>query len=619
MPSGQDMNLIYSNGNNNNYNNYLGHKMELSFEASDAEPLQAILESHRIGCITTLSTAASTSLRRKRSTSDVTCSPVDPAALNTITAGNSPCVSNHCTKQPNGDYECFTNWYVKNYLISGYERTPVDKQLCCSPSSPCSLYKNDYYFCYTDETSSNWQYCSLPYSSITVSDIPCRDGHSCGLHGESYYWCYVDTLNNWDYCCAPYSKCDGHCYVSNYASWYHTRKSCGEHISSAHLSALALGESCPEDWSHFCTSSSQCMCYKLFEHPLTWKAALQSCRASDSQLVSIHNREQLEFLHSLTSHFESQDFESPDVIEKRSISHVPVSWRLSLWSIPKSSWLGMHRVTEHEPFSWADGSKVDFLNWSPGEPNFEDQDELCVSFDSHSTGRPRTSLKWKDDDCSKELPYFCQKSPVVPQTKTSEICPPPWTYFCPTDDQCACYMYVNKWLTWQDASDYCNDLHAQLPSIHSQREAKFLDELSNDDPRLPWIGLRLEDNQYRWTDGSLLDFVYWAPGEPNNKDNLELCSQMRTRAYYQRYKPEEVNQTGKWNDFKCTDHEETFFCKRYFVEEIPKCDYSQVVCPPEWTPFCHESMQCSCYQHFTEKVCYLKCWARIVIKMVRQY
>ena len=161
------------------------------------------------------------------------------------------------------------------------------------------------------------------------------------------------------------------------------------------------------------------------------------------------------------------------------------------------------------------------------------------------------------------LILICHWSNQEPEVRS---CPPGWTHFCPTDDHCACYQYVNKWLYWEDASDYCRDLQAHLPSVHSQREAEFLDELSNGDPRIPWIGLRLEDGGYEWTDGTPLDFIYWAPGEPNsNQDHLELCSQMRTSAYYHRYEPAEINQSGKWNDFKCSGHEETFFCKGYFL------------------------------------------------------
>ena len=71
-------------------------------------------------------------------------------------------------------------------------------------------------------------------------------------------------------------------------------------------------------------------------------------------------------------------------------------------------------------------------------------------------------------------------------------------------------------------------MHSHLPSIHSMEEAKFLDELSRNDPRLPWIGLKLENDYFEWSDGSVLDFVFWAFGEPNNNDNTENCTQMRT-------------------------------------------------------------------------------------------
>ena len=145
-------------------------------------------------------------------------------------------------------------------------------------------------------------------------------------------------------------------------------------------------------------------------------------------------------------------------------------------------------------------------------------------------------------------------------------------------------------------------MHSHLPSIHSMEEAKFLDELSRNDPRLPWIGLKLENDHFEWSDGSVLNFIFWASGEPNNKDNIENCTQMRTTAYYKTYKPSEVIEAVKWNDFTCTGHAETFFCKKTLPSGIPECDYSLVKCPRGWIRFCKHSMHCHCYLHIKEKV-----------------
>ena len=125
-------------------------------------------------------------------------------------------------------------------------------------------------------------------------------------------------------------------------------------------------------------------------------------------------------------------------------------------------------------------------------------------------------------------------------------------------------MFVNKQLSWEDASDYCKGLQADLPSVHSQSEAEFIDTLNDGEPRVPWIGLRMKENGYAWSDGTLVDFINWAPNEPNNKGSVEQCTHMITSAFFNRYISGPANLTGKWNDNVCTNRVETFFCKEYF-------------------------------------------------------
>ena len=69
---------------------------------------------------------------------------------------------------------------------------------------------------------------------------------------------------------------------------------------------------------------------------------------------------------------------------------------------------------------------------------------------------------------------------------------------------------------------------------------------------------------FTWIDNSFFgDFVNWDVGEPN-KLETEHCSQMRTSGYVRSYMNQKMEHSGKWNNFKCDEMTETFFCKRNY-------------------------------------------------------
>ncbi|VDO61708.1 unnamed protein product, partial [Haemonchus placei] len=50
-----------------------------------------------------------------------------------------------------------------------------------------------------------------------------------------------------------------------------------------------------------------------------------------------------------------------------------------------------------------------------------------------------------------------------------------------------------------------------------------------------WIGLRQKnwpkDKKWTWTDGTPVDYLNWAPGEPNDYENSEHCVQVLFYSY----------------------------------------------------------------------------------------
>lgn len=130
--------------------------------------------------------------------------------------------------------------------------------------------------------------------------------------------------------------------------------------------------------------------------------------------------------------------------------------------------------------------------------------------------------------------------------------------------------HVNK-TTWFEARDYCIAIGGELLSIHSATELKTLFSSSKSEflYKSFWIGFNAPDpgTGYVWSDGSpvskqsplikiihhllnmnrehiihcfQVNFQNWDENEPNNRNNMESCAEMRI---YRQHWP--------WNDIHC--------------------------------------------------------------------
>ncbi|XP_042638610.1 low affinity immunoglobulin epsilon Fc receptor [Orycteropus afer afer] len=122
-------------------------------------------------------------------------------------------------------------------------------------------------------------------------------------------------------------------------------------------------------------------------------------------------------------------------------------------------------------------------------------------------------------------------------------CPEKWINF-----QRKCYYFGEGAQMWIQAKYACNDLHAQLVSIHSPEEQDFLSRHAKKDS---WTGLQDLDveGEFIWLDGSPVDYSNWRPGEPNNQDPGENCMMM-------------VGSSGQWNDAFCRSQLEGWVCQQ---------------------------------------------------------
>ncbi|XP_058513860.1 low affinity immunoglobulin epsilon Fc receptor [Ochotona princeps] len=132
-----------------------------------------------------------------------------------------------------------------------------------------------------------------------------------------------------------------------------------------HVAEGSSCNTCPENWISF-----QYKCYYFGEGSKQWVQARFACDHLQGRLVSIHSREEQDFLTE----------------------------RVSM----RGSWIGLRDLDREGEFIWMDGSPLDYSNWSPGEPNNGGQGEDCVMM--------LGSGHWNDAFCRSRLDaWVCER------------------------------------------------------------------------------------------------------------------------------------------------------------------------------------------------------------------
>uniref|UniRef100_A0A8C3EQ91 Macrophage mannose receptor 1 n=1 Tax=Corvus moneduloides TaxID=1196302 RepID=A0A8C3EQ91_CORMO len=302
---------------------------------------------------------------------------------------------------------------------------------------------------------------------------------------------------------------------------------------------------CPDGWQSIPQSS---FCFKIFqggrEKMQTWFEARDFCRTIGGDLACIHSEEEQNLI-------------------------------ARLGYIHYSYWMGLSALNSDGGFTWSDGSPVNFEKWSHGEPNNYDGNEKCGVFTGY------LNMNWNDLFCEHMLDYVCQIK------KGASLKPEPnstfnYEYVVGEDGWIIYkhkeYYFSKDAMSMEKARGFCKKNGGDLVVIETESEKNFLWKyvFYKDWGNNFYIGLSVSlDRTFRWMDGTSVNYVAWAPNEPNFANNDENCVVMYTH-------------TGTWNDLNCGSVE-LFICERLNntvrPTVAPTSPPPKGGCPEDWLLF----------------------------------
>ncbi|KAJ8036335.1 Macrophage mannose receptor 1 [Holothuria leucospilota] len=238
-------------------------------------------------------------------------------------------------------------------------------------------------------------------------------------------------------------------------------------------------------------------------------------------------------------------------------------------------WIGIREYDIEGTYVWADKTPLDYQHWREGEPNDANGEEQC--------GEMRTTDGfWNDLNCGDYQPFICKRVYHETIPKTHAPTEPP-TGYCPSGwDQYGyrCYKIYgysqSERRSWYDGRDNCQVQGGDLVIIHSQEIQSFIISKMQEVGFPIYIGLSDITNrgQFRWVDGTPVDYTNWDGREPNEVGGEEDCVEMLFG----------YGEVGRWNDIGC-DGSKGYICQRSIDEAYPQQPPDDNDCDTGYVPY----------------------------------
>nr|XP_014353329.1 PREDICTED: macrophage mannose receptor 1-like [Latimeria chalumnae] len=256
--------------------------------------------------------------------------------------------------------------------------------------------------------------------------------------------------------------------------------------------------------------------YILVESNLTWPDAQSYCRTHHTDLISIHNKEEVKTL-----------------LEK--YGDVDVDFL----------WIGLWKNASKDQWTWSSGEPDKFTNWGDKQPDNYGKREDCVVMLGSSRWYSWWFGHWFNGWSGKWNDWFCN-DPVRP-----------FYYMCFTGSSSSGdlkYHLIKEKKTWFEARDTCRENYTDLVSITSQQE---LGEIQGITGRANiWIGMY--QNPWQWSNGDEASFQSWDTNETHiNADNVCVGMWLKNLTDKGDGCSSEI---GRWAGFRCSANQTYFLC-----------------------------------------------------------
>ncbi|KAK6180703.1 hypothetical protein SNE40_008704 [Patella caerulea] len=290
------------------------------------------------------------------------------------------------------------------------------------------------------------------------------------------------------------------------------------------------------------------------------------CNANAAHLASIHSAEENGFLTSVMN------------------KHSTVMFYIGLNDLDLAG------------YQWPDGTPVNYVDWSPNEPNDAFGGERCTQIQSNRG-------TWTDVTCGLTNGYVCKKK----GTDTVPITPPPIVLqqggcppnFVEAKGSSKCYYLAATVdakirLNYTAARAACQSMGTgvDIASINSYIEQLTINTLMRGLPVASWIGLNdmRRNGLFMWQDNSQVTYTNWGKHEPNenlkNKHDRQDCVLVI---------PKGKSPGGFWVDAQCA-MKKSYICQTLRNPSLPSVGPNTSGCSNGYQRFAG-----SCYSLKTTK------------------